>query len=81
MAEYYVEVPVTGKMIGTVIADSEEEAIQRFIDTNWRCGEPMVDPEEKFTQDMDFEELELHKQVNQGNVCYSPIGEAYAEEA
>ena len=37
--------------------------------------------EEKSVIEINFEEIEIRDQVNRGNVCYSPIGEAYAEES
>ena len=80
MSEYYVEAPLVGKMIGYVEADSEEDAIERFINSYWTCEKPTLDKEEKYTSEIDFAEMELHKQVNMGNVCYSPIGEAFAQK-
>ncbi len=77
MAEYYVEAPVTGKMVGVVEAGSEDEAIARFIETRWRC-EVGLDKDEPHTREIEFDEVELHRQVNQGNVIYAPIGEASA---
>ena len=79
MAEYYVEVPVTAKMMGTVEAASEKEAIERFINTSWRCGDIEIHKDEPHTQWMEWEEIELHEQVNRGNCVYGPIGEAHAE--
>ena len=80
MSEYYVEAPLVGKMTGYVEADSEKEAIERFINSAWRVDGPKLHEEEEYTKDIDFSELELYKQVNKGNICYSPIGEAFAHK-
>jgi len=76
---YWVEAPLVGKAVGSVIASSEQEAIEKFLATPFCIGDITVDdadPREYF----DLEELCIHEQVNRGNVCYSPIGEAFAEE-
>lgn len=79
MKLYYVEAPLVGKMMGNVKANSPEEAIERFINTQWTCGEPLLSTEEVSTEWLDFEALELRKQINRGNVVHGPLGEAFAE--
>lgn len=78
MKTYYVEAPLVGKAIGEVRAESEEEAIQKFIQTPFIIEPTLPDSEEHLW--FEIMELEIHEQVNRGNVCYAPIGEASAEE-
>ena len=54
--EYEVTLPITGKAYLTVVADSEEEAIQIAL------GEVLFDH---------IEEWEAVERINEGNVCYA----------
>lgn len=78
--EYYVEAPLVGKLVGYVKASSEEEAIQRFLEGEWRCEDPAPENGEKYVQEVEFSELEVLSQVNEGNAYYSPIGRAWAQK-
>lgn len=55
--EYEVTIPIAGHAFLTVVADSEEEAIEKAM------GEVTIDQ---------IESWEPVEQFNQGNVCYCP---------
>ena len=68
--EYEVTLPITGKAYLTVVADSEEEAIQialgevlfDHIAIQIALGEVLFDH---------IEEWEAVERINEGNVCYA----------
>lgn len=66
MATYGVSLPITGSVYVEVEANSEEEAIEKAL-------------ESEVTSD-DIEGWETHQQIVQGNVFYGQLNEAHAEE-
>lgn len=66
MREYEVTVPIAGAVYMTVIAESEEDAINKVMDTA--------------TMD-DIGEWEALRHITKGNVCYAPVWSASAEDS
>lgn len=75
MKNYLVKVPIVGAMTMIVEASSEKDAIQRGLTCQF-----MVEIEEDGT---DFQpevtEMDIVKDVTEGNMCYAPLFHAKAE--
>lgn len=71
---YSVQIPVTGSVIVTVEAESEEKAVAAAWD---QAGFKLVFDDPNVCEAGDFE---LHKQVTRGNVCYAMCNDVNVEE-
>ena len=65
--EYYVQLPIAGIVGFTIIAESEEDAIEKAI---------MSDQ----VNTNNFEEWDAFEHICEGNVCHAPLFDAIAEE-
>lgn len=66
MKKYGVYVPIAGYIYKEVEAESEEEAVDLVFEEGY--------------EENDIQEMEMHEQLVQGNVCYANMTRAYAEE-
>ena len=74
--EYFVRMPFAGVINAVVEAESEEDAIEKVLES-----ELQIDLKERGTNNgVEVEEWELYKRTVEGNVCYTPLWEAEAEE-
>ena len=72
---YYVKVPIVGIVSKYFKADSEEEAIQKAVEDFPVFG--TVDTQ----NDWELEELNVQEKIFAGNVDYTNLSEAVAEES
>ena len=74
--EYFVRMPFAGVISALVEAESEEDAIEKALKSDVK-----IDLEEGDTNNgVEVEEWDLYKRTVEGNVCYTPLWEAEAEE-
>ena len=68
--------PFAGVINAVVEAESEEDAIEKVLQSDVN-----IDLKEGDTNNgVEVEEWELYKRTVEGNVCYTPLWEAEAEE-
>ena len=65
---YDVTLPITGTIVVSVDADSEEDAIEKALHCNGLISD-------------NIESWEVHERICRGNVLYAELNEAFAELA
>ena len=75
MPKYNVTLPIAGTVHMEIEADSEEEAIEKAIDTEWGIGD-ISSPEAP----IELVELDLYDKLVEGNCVNVTTHEAEAEE-
>lgn len=74
--EYIVRVPIAGYMSFTVKAKNEEQAINNAL-----ASDVILDVKEGETDNgSEMEEWDLYRKTCEGNINYTPLWEAEAEE-
>ena len=77
MSEYHVRIPIAGVLSMVVDAESEEEAIEKALSTD-----VFIDLTEGdgTSHSPEVEEWDMYRSTVQGNVNYTPLWHAKAEE-
>lgn len=79
MPTYYVTIPCTMAVAVTVEADNEQAAIDAAFDLNWNVELKTYDKAAKAAAP-ECVEVEMHRQIVQGNVYHGCINEPDVEE-
>ena len=73
MKDYYVQLPLAGILAFSIQAESEEDAIEKALSTDWNVS-VIADGS------IELEELDTYEKTVKGNVNYTPLWYATAEE-